>query len=141
MTQTTSSEASTIPAASGKVIAVKDGLVVFTPAGTSYELHLAVPSYTGPVNTPVKCLIRVSARKVYTVPSGGNFIAPIFGPPRIVQGLVRWGNDRSLIVHAGCPIHVELPTAENAIDLDDGPIWVGRMVNVVCLPGARVEFV
>lgn len=141
MTQMSSSHALTIPTASGKVISVKDGLVVFNPAGTSYELHLAVPSYTGPLNTPVKCLIRITARKVYTVPSGGNFIAPIFGPPRIVQGLVRSGNERSLVVHASCPIYVELPTADSAIDLDDGPIWVGRMVNVVCLPGARAEFV
>jgi hypothetical protein len=140
MTQTTSSAVASIPAASGKVVAVKDGVVVFTPAGTSYELYLAVPNYTGPLNTPVKCLIRVGARKVYTVASGGNFIAPIFGPPRIVQGLVRSGNDKALIVHAGCPIYVDLPTAESGIDLDDGPIWAGRMVNVACLPGARAEF-
>ena len=61
----------------GENTAVKDGLAVFNPAGTSYELYLAVPNYTGPLNSPVKCLIRVTARKVYTVPSGGNFIAPI----------------------------------------------------------------
>lgn len=141
MTQTSSSASSTIPAASGKVTAVKDGIVVFNPAGTRYELYLAVPNYTGPLNAPVKCIIRVTARKVYTVPSGGNYITPIFGPPRILQGLVRSGNERSLIVHAGCPIHVDLPAAESGIDLDDGPIWVGRMVNIVCLPGARAEFV
>ena len=140
MTQTTSSDVSTIPAASGKVIAVKDGIIVFRPADTNYELYLACPNYTGPLNAPIKCLIRVTARKVYTVSTGGNFIAPIFGPPRIVQGRVRSGNDRSMVVHGGCPILVELPTAESGIDLDDGPIWVGRMVNVVCLPGARAEF-
>lgn len=141
MTQTNSPETSAIPAALGKVIAVKDGVVVFNPAGTSYELHLAVPNYTGPLNAPVKCIIRATARKVYTVPSGGNYITPIFGPPRIVQGRVRSGNQRSLVVHAGCPIHVDLPAAESGIDLDDGPIWVGRMVNVVCLPGVRAGFV
>jgi hypothetical protein len=140
MTQTTSSDPSTISAASGKVIAVKDGIIVFNPAGTRYELYLAVPNYTGPLNAPVKCLIRVTARKVYTVSTGGNFIAPIFGPPRIVQGRVRSGNERSLVVQAGCPILVDLPVADSAIDLDDGPIQVGRMVNVTCLPGARAEF-
>jgi hypothetical protein len=125
--------------ASGKVIAVTDGGVVFRPAGFRYELQLATPKYSRPINTPVKCLIRVKARKVYTVPSGGNFIVPIFGPVRIVQGLVRFADQRSLVVHAGCPIHVELPTDENAIDLCEGAIGVGRMVNVVCEPGARVE--
>jgi hypothetical protein len=127
--------------ASGKVTGVKDGVVVFNPAGTNYELHLAIPTYAGPVNVPVRCYIRVAARKVYTVPSGGNFISPIFGPPRIVQGRVRWGDARRLVVHAGCPIHVELPRNDNAIDLDEGAIEVGRMVNVACLPGASVEFV
>ena len=127
--------------ASGKVTSIKDGSVVFNPAGTNYELRLAIATYAGPVNVPVKCCIRVTARKVYTVPSGGNFISPIFGPPRIVQGRVRWGDARRLVVHAGCPIHVELPQNDNAIDLDEGAIEVGRMVNVVCLPGASVAFV
>jgi len=127
--------------ACGKVLEAKDGLVVFIPAGTNYRLHLEVPGYDGPLNKPVKCLIRVAARKVYTVPSGGNFIVPIFGPPRIVQGQVRAGDERSLVVHAGCSIHVDLPADNNAIDLDDGPMYVGRMVNVVCLPGAKVQFV
>lgn len=126
-------------AASGKVIEAKDGYVIFQPAGTSYELRLAAASYDGPLNTPVKVIIRATAKKVYTVPSGGNFITPIFGPPRIVQGRVRSGDTRSLVLHAGCPIHVELPKAESGIDLDDGPLWVGRMVNVVCQPGARLE--
>lgn len=121
-------------------MSVKDGLVVFHPAGTNYELHLAVPSYAGPVNTPVRCYIRATARKVYTVPSGGNFITPILGTPRIVQGLVRWGDARLLVVHAGCPIHVAMPHKDTAIDLDDGDISVGRMVNVVCLPGVSAQF-
>ena len=129
------------PLASGKVIAVKDGQVSFNPRGTNYELQLAVANYRGPLNTPITCVIRVTARKVYTVPSGGNFIVPIFGPPRIVQGRVRSADSKSLVVHAACPIHVDLPVEDHAIDLDEGPIGVGRMVNVVCLPGARLEIV
>jgi hypothetical protein len=125
----------------GKVIRVEDGAVIFTPSGTRYELYLDAPPYNGPVNQPVKCIIRVKAKKVYTVPSGGNFVTPIFGPPRIVQGRVRSGDDRSLVIHAAAPIHVEVPAVESAIDLDEGPIAVGKMVNVVCEPGARAEFV
>lgn len=128
-------------AATGKVLRVLNGMVVFNPAGTNYELHLATPKYDGPLTRPVKCIIRVAARKVYTVPSGGNFITPLFGPPRMVQGRVKAADDRSLVVHAACPIHVTLPPDEDAIDLDEGPIAVGRMVNVVCEPGAKVEFV
>jgi hypothetical protein len=128
-------------AATGNVIEAKDGTIVFQPTGTSYQLKLAAANFNGPLNSPIRILIRVTARKVYTVPSGGNYITPIFGPPRIVQGRVRSAELRSLVVHAGCPIHVELPAADSAIDLDDGPIWVGRMVNIVCFPGARAEVI
>jgi hypothetical protein len=128
--------------ANGKVLGAAGGVVVFSPANTRYELHLAVASYDGPLKKPVKAVIHAVARKVYSVPSGGNYITPIFGPPRIVQGIVRQADNRSIVVHAGgCPIQVELPAAEAAIDLDDGPIYLGKMVNVVCEPGARVEFV
>jgi hypothetical protein len=128
--------------AAGKVIRTSDGVVVFNPAGTRYELHLGVARFDRALNKPVKATIRVTARKVYTVPSGGNYITPIFGQPRIIQGIVRTADARSMVVHAaGCPIVVDLPAAESAIDLDDGPIYLGKMVNVVCEPGARVEFV
>ena len=131
----------TSPFATGKVTATKDGLVVFNPTGTRYELYLVAANFDGPLNTPVKCIIRAKARKVYTVPSGGNYITPIFGPPRIVQGLVRAADERTLVVQAGCPIHIELPTVDSGIDLNDGPIYMGKMVNVVCEPGVRVELV
>ena len=128
--------------AAGKVLRVADGMVVFNPAGTRYELSLAVSSYDGAINKPLKAIIHVVARKIYTVPSGGSYITPIFGPPRIVQGLVRQGDARSMVVHVGgCPFHVELPSADAAIDLDDGPIYLGKMVNVVCEPGVRAEFI
>jgi hypothetical protein len=89
----------------------------------------------------VEARIRVQARKVWTVPSGGNFIQPIFGPPRIIQGRVKYADDRQLVVHAGATFLVDLPTAETAVDLPNGPIVVGAMVNVTALPGAVVEFI
>jgi hypothetical protein len=128
--------------AKGKVLEVKGEIVVFQPAGTSYELHLVVVAgkYDGPIARPVECLIRARARKVYTVPSGGNFIQPIFGPPRVIQGRVRALDSERVIVHAGAPIAIDLPAEEHAIDLNRGPITVGSMVNVIALPGATVEF-
>jgi len=87
----------------------------------------------------VQGTVRVTARKVWTVPSGGNFVSPIFGPPRTIQGRVRSLDERSLVVHAGVPILVELPADEAGYDLVNGPLAVGVMVNVVALPGARFE--
>ena len=126
-------------AARGKVIAATDGVVHFAPSGTNYELHLAAPNYAGPVGQPVAGLVRVAARKIWTVPSGGNFISPIFGQPRTIQGRVRAVEERSIVVQAGVPIVIELPTEEPGYDLANGPIALGVMVNVMAMPGARFE--
>jgi len=128
-------------AAMGKMTAVKDGEVVFVPANTSYELYLKCPAYAGPLHKPVKGTVRVTARKVWTVPSGGNFIAPIFGPPRIIQGRVRALSARQMVVQAGTLVLVDLPDDEIVYDLATGPITVGALVNVTALPGASFEIV
>ena len=129
-------------ASPGKVIAVNNEgrTVVFAPRGTSYELHLkcATP-YAGPVNLPVEALIKLAARKVYTVPSGGNFVTPIMGPPKIVQGRVRSASDKQLVIRAGTNFIGDLPAADTAIDLGNGAIALNTMVNVVALPGASFE--
>ena len=126
-------------AAKGKVAGTKDGLVTFAPLGTNYELHLVAPGYGGPVGSLTHGIIRAVARKVWTVPSGGNFIAPLFGSPRTIQGRVRALNETSILVQAGAPVVVDLPADSNGIDLANGPITVGALVNVTALPGARFE--
>jgi hypothetical protein len=134
-----SASAAPVLAAAGKVTAVKDGQVVFNPANTSYELYLKCASYAGPLHKPVKGTVRVTARKVWTVPSGGNFIAPIFGTPRIIQGRVRAVTSRQIIVQAGTLVVVDLPDEDIVYDLATGPIAVGNLVNVTALPGASFE--
>ena len=126
-------------AAKGKVTGTRDGVVLFAPGGTNYELHLSAPGYGGPVGTFTQGVIRVTARKVWTVPSGGNFISPIFGTPRTIQGRVRALDGKTLLVQAGVPIVVDLPDDPDGIDLPNGPIAVGAMVNVTAMPGARFE--
>jgi hypothetical protein len=115
--------------------------VKFAPSNTNYVLHLAAPDVSGPLNTLIDGIIRITARKVYTVPSGGNFISPIFGPPKTIQGRVRALNGRSMILHAATPIQVELPPEASAVELANGPITVGSLVNVVAFPGATFELV
>jgi hypothetical protein len=126
--------------ARGKIVSIDGSIATFAPAGTNYQLHLDVRDRNAnlPADTPVDILIQVDARKVYTVPSGGNFVTPLFGPPRIIQGRVRSATDKTLVVHAGTNFVVNLPQANDAMDLNNGPITVGSMVNVVALPGARI---
>lgn len=123
----------------GKVTAVREGLVVFSPAGTNYEMHLVCPRYAGPINVPTRGIVRVRARKVYTVPSGGLFVTPIFGTPRIIQGRIRALDERTMVVHAGASILVEFPQDDAAFDLAHGSLAVGKLANVVALPGAAFE--
>ena len=125
----------------GKIIQVlDDDAVVFAPSGTSYELRLRTDGrYAGTLNTPVEVVVRATARKVWTVPSGGNFIAPIQGPPKIVQGRVTYADERQLVVRAGATFLIDLPSAEHAVDLPNGPITVGNMVNVTTFAGATIE--
>lgn len=128
--------------ARGKVVEAKDSLVVFTPADTNYRIHLEISRpYTGPMDQYIEARIRAKARKVYTVPSGGGFIAPIFGPPRTLQGRALHVDDRQIVIRAGAPISVDLPQSDDAVDLDDGAIKVGAIINVAACPGATFEFV
>ena len=73
--------------ARGKVIRVDDSFVIFVPSNTNYEIKLSTPSrYDGPVNSLIEGVVKASARKLWTVASGGNFVAPIFGPTILVRG-------------------------------------------------------
>ncbi|MEL7240339.1 MAG: hypothetical protein AAGK78_15885 [Planctomycetota bacterium] len=127
----------TSASAKGKVLQTRDGGVVFQPRGTNYELHLQTDTpYEGAIGKPVTGMIRLHARKVYTVASGGNFIAPIMGTPRTVQGRVLSVAKDHIVLHAGAPVVIELPSESHAIDLGEGSIAPGVMLNAVVLPGA-----
>ena len=138
-TTTTPSAPTTRLTARGKVTGTKDGTITFVPANTAYELHLVAPGYSGPVNTLVDGVIRVTARKAYTVPSGGNFISPIYGPPRTIQGRVRAIDGNTIVVQAGTPVYVTMPAEQSAVEMANGTITVGSLVNVMALPGATFE--
>ena len=128
-------------AASGKVISVREGHVIFSPAGTNFEFQLICPRFTGPLNTPIRGIIRVNARKIYTVPSGGLFITPIFGPPKIIQGRIRALDQKSMVLHAGGNITVIFPEDDAAFEMVNGPLAVGKLSNVVAFAGATFEVV
>lgn len=126
--------------AKGRIKSATDEGVVFLPAGTNYELHLATQNpYKGPIDRPIEGIIRVMGRKIWTVPTGGNFVQPIFGEPRIIQGRVKWLDERLLVVQAATMFVVEVPANSQAIDLANGGIEAGSLVNVTALPGATFE--
>ena len=126
--------------AEGKILAIKEDSVVFQPRAATYELWLhADPKLDGATNEPVTCLIRLSARKVYSVAGGGNIIAPIAGPPRFVQGRIKYLDAQQMVVQAGVSVVVDLPEDDSAYDLACGSLVVGRLVNISALPGATMQ--
>ena len=129
--------------ARGKILRIENNLVVFNPAGTTYELHLVAAGgeLPAPSARVVSCLIRATARKVWTMASGGNFVTPIFGTPRVLQGRVRYLEDGLAVVQTGVPIVLALPADPTAFDLVNGPIVPAGMLNATIVPGTTIELV
>jgi hypothetical protein len=129
-------------AAKGVILrSLGEGRVVFHPHHSNYELYLESPA-TFADGQHVRGVVRVRGRKVYTVPSGGGFVQPVLGTPRIIQGRVVTLDEREIVVKAGNAIFVvELPTGTDTIDLHAGDIAADSLVNVVALPGARFDLV
>jgi hypothetical protein len=124
----------------GVILRQEEGVVVFRPIDTSYEHHLIAPAgFSAEVGRNVRAVIRVKARKVYTVMSGGNFVQPILGQPRIIQGRVTALEGGTLYVKAASLFAVELPTGRDSIDMANGEFAINSLVNVVALPGAAIE--
>ena len=131
---------STDLATRGKILRIENGRVVFHVIDTNYELHLeSNEDLSSFVGQKVVGRVRVNARKVYGVPSGGNFVQPVLGTPRIIQGRVLNVDEKTITVKAAAIFVVQLPTGQDTIDLHHGAIGVNSLVNVVALPGAGFE--
>lgn len=124
----------------GTIVRDVGSTLILQPDGTNYQHHLESDSgFSGTDGKPVRCVIRVKARKIYTVPSGGCWVAPILGVPKIIQGRVVGVSDKTISIKAGAVFVVDLPDGKDAIDLANGAIEEGALVNVVAKPGARIE--
>ena len=129
--------------ARGKILRIENNLVIFNPSGTTYELHLvsAGGDLPEPSSRVVSCHIRATARKVWTMASGGNFVTPIFGTPRVLQGRVRYLEEGLAVIQGGVPIVLTLPADPTAFDLVNGPVVPAGMLNATLVPGTTIELV
>ncbi len=66
--------------------------------------------------------VHAVARKIEAVSQGGNYVEPLFGRPRRMQGLVLRRNtaDNSLCVQTGYEVTVQLPPEQKAEDYPVG---------------------
>ncbi len=110
-----------------------DRIVLAVP-GTDYRLHLVVARpIDAAVGSHICGRIEVSARRIDVTRVGGQFIDPVYGRPRIIQGrVVATGQEHpTMIVRAVVPLHVKVRPPQRPGDFE-----VGTMVNFSVDPGA-----
>ena len=110
-----------------------DRIVLGVP-GTDYRLHLVTARPIGAAaGSHVRGRIEVSARRVDVTRVGGQFIDPVYGRPRIIQGtVIETGLEHStMVVKAVVPLHVKVRPPQKSADFE-----VGTMVTFSVDAGA-----
>jgi hypothetical protein len=114
----------------------KPAYIKFGVPNTSYELYLR-PSKTVSAKTGQRLIgkVRAQARRIDITQTGGQFIEPVFGRPRRVQGTVIDIKDGAVVVDAGIPIHCTPTDARQKAD----QFTKGQFVGFDVLDGATIE--
>ncbi len=90
--------------------ATKPGYIRFGIPNTNYELHLRPEGQIAArVGGRLVGVVKAQSRRIDVVQTGGEYIEPVYGRPRRVQGTVRAVNGGAVVVDAGLPIHL-VPT-------------------------------
>lgn len=107
--------------------------VVLSVPDTSYQIYLipTVPVTVRPGHRVIGT-IRMSARRIDEVQSGGRYLEPVFGRPRRVQGTIIAIESDAIVVNAGVPVWVQ-PTDPRQSPSD---FRVGQFVSFDALDGA-----
>lgn len=103
---------------------------------TSYELHL-VPS--GEIKAAkgkrLVGIISARARRIDIVGTGGQYVEPVMGRPRRVQGTVIRAEGGAVVVDAGIPIHCTPTDSRQSAD----QFAPGQMVSFDVMDGATIR--
>lgn len=120
--------------ARGVLLDVKPDRIVFGVPNTDYRLHLnlVAPLAAAP-GTAVRGRIEVHARRIDVTRTGGHFIDPVYGRPRIIQGRVcETGLEHQvMVVQSAIPLHVRVRPPQQPSDFE-----IGSIVNFSVDPGA-----
>ena len=105
--------------------------------GTDYRIELATDGLDeSDVGTRVRGRVRGQALRMHRTPAGGNFIEPLAGRPRIVQGTIMAVDPErnEVLIDLVVPVRVAMFEGEHATSLA-----TGEMVNFYMEPGTRFE--
>lgn len=128
---------STPAEARGVLIESTPAKVVVGFPGSDYQLHLTPERpVTTAVGKRVLGIIKAQARRVDQVRTGGQFVEPVMGRPRIIQGRVievspSPNGPGTITVQAPMPVILKLGDLQRAEQFK-----VGDLVNTHALPGA-----
>jgi len=92
---------------------------------TDYQFQLTMSSDSGSAEIGEKVLGRIEAKaggRIDVCQAGGNFVDPVYGRPRIVQGRVlsvSAGSDR-LVIRAGIVVHLNVKPPQRADQFEPG---------------------
>ena len=116
------------------VQSIADDHIVLSFAETSYEMRL-IP--TGPIDTPIgkriTGVIRVQARRIDIVQTGGRYVEPVYGRPCRIQGQIVATDlpGSTVTVAAPMPIVCKTDGRQRA-----GDFQIGDFVTMGTEPGA-----
>lgn len=109
--------------ARGVLDAQSEGSIVMRIPGTDYQLRLGVYKPVAvEIGKRLVGTIRATARKIDSVGSGGEYIEPVYGEPRRIQGSVLAidGADQTIVVKACVPISVKVGAGQRADQFEAG---------------------
>lgn len=115
-------------------------ILVLAVAGTNYRLQLIAAANGASIATKpgkrIKGIIHAKAMRIHGAKAGGKFIEPIWGEPRIVNGVVLAVDESKnrLLVDVSLPMWVEVYQGQQAQQFA-----VGQMVNFYVQSGLEFE--
>ncbi len=107
--------------------------IVMRVPGTDYRLRLSVyKPVESPIGKRLVGTIRAAARRIDLVGSGGEFVEPVYGEPRRIQGsvLASDATDQTITIKTCVPITVKVGPGQRS---EQFPI--GAMVSFDALSG------
>jgi hypothetical protein len=101
---------------------LEPGLITLNAPGTNYRNSFKFDGLTPPIGKKIYGTIYAQGRKIEEVSDGGNYVEPLFGRPRRMQGLVLAQDTakNELLVQAGYEVVVKLPDTQKAADFAVG---------------------
>lgn len=99
-----------------------DQVTVLVPGSNYRSTFKCAGAAALQVGQRIAGVVHAPARKAEVVSDGGNYVEPLFGRPRRMQGRVveQYPKTNELLVQVGYPVRVKLPHEQTVVDFPVG---------------------